>query len=58
MWEGMGGEREGQREREGEFEADSPVSAEPDAEMDPRTPRSQPQLKSKVGCPTDSHQAP
>ena len=38
---------------EGEREADSLPSGEPDVGLDPRTLRSQPELKSKACCLTD-----
>ena len=41
-WEGGGGGAEG----EGEKQADSPLSAEPDSGLDPRTLRSQPETNS------------
>ena len=48
MWTG-----EQQREKERKPQADSTLSTEPDTELDFMTPRSWPELKSRVGCSTD-----
>ena len=45
-------ENEQEREREREPQADSPLSEEPDAGLNPRTLRSPPKPKSRVGYST------
>ena len=42
--------QEGQRERERKSQADSMLGAQPDAELDLTTPRSQLELKPQIGC--------
>lgn len=39
--------------RERESQVESLLTVEPDAELDPKTPRPQPELKSRVRWPTD-----
>ena len=45
--------KEGQRERETESQADSVLSLEPSVGLNPRSLRSRPELKSKVGHLTE-----